>query len=78
MALRVWLPLNGNIENQGLSDLKFNTIGTPVTQPGKTGNNYYFSGTSTYLKSDNTDVGDFASNYTMSIWIKPDTDAATG
>jgi hypothetical protein len=29
MALRVWLPLNGNLENKGLSNIKL-TSGTAV------------------------------------------------
>ena len=41
MALRVWLPLNGNLNNQGLSNLVFNSSGSPVIQAGKIGNNYY-------------------------------------
>jgi hypothetical protein len=69
MALRVWLPLNGNLNNQGLSDISFTSTGTPTIQPGKFGNNYYLDGSS-YFSTDNTNIGDFSGSFTMSIWFK--------
>lgn len=66
MALRVWLPLNGNLENKGLNDIKFNASGTPVIQGGKLGNNYYLDGSS-YFSTDETDVGNFSENFSMCI-----------
>ena len=48
MALRVWLPLNGTLENQGLSEL------TPVNHNctianGKIGQCYSFDGSTSYI-----------------------------
>lgn len=69
MALRVWLPLNGNLNNQGLSNLVFNSSGSPVIQAGKIGNNYYLDGSS-YFSTNETDIGDFPGSFTMCIWFK--------
>lgn len=35
--LRIWLPLNGNLENQGLSDLKFSIRNAEYTQTNNSG-----------------------------------------
>lgn len=37
MSLRIWLPLNGNLENQGLSDLKFSIRNAEYTQMNNSG-----------------------------------------
>ena len=37
MALRVWLPLNGNLNNQGLSPATIEAVTTPVYVNGKIG-----------------------------------------
>ena len=45
MALRVWLPLNGTLENKGISDPTIGLVGTPtVNNSGKIGKCYTFSG----------------------------------
>lgn len=42
MALRVWLPLNGTLENQGLGTLSSPfSVNNPVWEAGKIGNNLY-------------------------------------
>ncbi len=42
MALQVWLPLNGNLNNQGLSNLKFSVVAnsTTISSDGKIGSCY--------------------------------------
>ena len=40
MALRVWLPLNGNLNNQGLSPATIEAVTTPVYVNGKLVNVY--------------------------------------
>ena len=37
MALKVWLPLNGNLENKGLSSLTFNNVSANFSEAGKLG-----------------------------------------
>ena len=48
MALRVWLPLNGSLENIGVSDIAFtnsNTSFITVDNNGKIGKCYTFNST---------------------------------
>jgi hypothetical protein len=45
MALRVWLPLNGTLENKGISDVTVTNNGATVDNNGKIGKCYSFNGT---------------------------------
>lgn len=71
MALQVWLPLNGNVNNQGLSDLTFSvsTTNTTINDNGKIGkcyeNNSFTSGG---LFSDKTI--NLGQNQSMFCWFK--------
>lgn len=51
MSLRVWLPLNGDLTNNGLSDVTVTNNGATVDNAGKIGKCYNF--TSTYIEYDN-------------------------
>lgn len=42
MSLQVWLPLNGNLDNQGLSDVAVTNSGATVDSNGKIGSCYSF------------------------------------
>ena len=71
MALQVWLPLNGNLNNLGVSNLKFSVYQstTTVNSAGKIGscygNNSYTSGG---IVSDSTiNLGNYVS---MFCWVK--------
>ena len=61
MALQVWLPLNGNIKNQGLSNLKFSLSGSGITtdSTGKIG--------SCYKRASIRSGGRIASNTTINL-----------
>lgn len=48
MSLRVWLPLNGTLDNQGLDDVVVTNNGATIDNNGKIGKCYNFSG-SNYL-----------------------------
>ena len=72
MALRVWLPLNGNLENKGLSNTKFinkNDAAT-VENAGKIGKCYSFNATDTSNCIYTTDFN-LNTNFTMCLWAKP-------
>ena len=49
MALQVWLPLNGNLDNQGLSNITVTNNGATVNDNGKIGKCYSFNGSSQYI-----------------------------
>ena len=69
MALRVWLPLNGNLENKGLGNLgkpSYNDFS--IYDNGKIGKAY--QGNIIYHLGN-----DFLSNkWTIALWVKKDTD----
>ena len=48
MSLQVWLPLNGNLNNQGLSEVTVTNSGATVASNGKIGSCYSFD-TGKYL-----------------------------
>lgn len=71
MSLQVWLPLNGDLHNQGCSDITVTNNGATVDNNGKIGKCYYFNGSSQYLQL-NRSLGDIYSNdFSWCIWLKP-------
>lgn len=46
MALRVWLPLNGTLENKGISNVTVTNNNVTIDNNGKIGKCYYFNGSS--------------------------------
>ena len=77
MALQVWLPLLGNLENHGVSDITVSNNGATVNANGKIGSCYYFNGSSQWLEYSKT-VGDlYSGDFSYAIWLKP-TDKTRG
>lgn len=72
MALRVWLPLNGSLENKGCSDLKVANIqsGVTIDNNGKIGKCYTNSGTTI---STVTPISISSKSFSMSAWVKLNT-----
>ena len=66
MALQVWLPLNGDLRNQGLSDYSFLTDGATVDNNGKIGKCYYLN--QKVLYNTNFDLSTTTSSVCM--WVK--------
>ena len=68
MGLQVWLPLNGNIDNQGTYDITTVNVNATVDTNGKIGNCYYFNGTTSRVYADNVSL----SNTAMSAasWVQ--------
>ena len=67
MSLMVWLPLNGDLKNQGLSGISLNSSSTPVyDNNGKIGKCY---STSTFLYNDNfTELSEGI--FSIAYWVK--------
>lgn len=71
MALKVWLPLNGNLNNLGASsEIIFNTTGTPtIDNNGKIGKCYSFNGSSYFISQKNDFLTDMT-ECSFACWIK--------
>lgn len=68
MSLQIWLPLNGNLENKGLSDLTIVNNGAVIDNKGKIGKCYKFDGSSARIS-----CSEKVWEYPISIsgWFKP-------
>ena len=72
MALQVWLPLNGNIKNQGVSDLSFSVVSpTSSSASGKIGSCYYNNSHTTGGLTSNKTIN-LGSQQSMFCWVKFD------
>lgn len=71
MALQVWLPLNGNMKNQGLAG-DFVLSGTATYGEGKLGQAISINKTNNYYTVPELNG---VSNYTIAYWEKIDSSA---
>ena len=70
MSLVVWLPLNGDLHNQGCSNVSVTNTSATVNTAGKIGSCYSFGTSNSYIKFDNMN---FIHNFTecsVSLWLK--------
>lgn len=74
MSLQVWLPLNGNINNQGLSNIIINSNAVTHTD-GKLGKAATFS--SSYIGITNTPLTGSINELSFSFWMKTSTPSNT-
>ena len=74
MSLKVWLPLNGDLENKGISNFPVTNNGATVNTSGKIGSCYSFNGSSNYLAST---YNFYNSVYSVSAWIYTTSTSAT-
>lgn len=70
MSLQVWLPLNGSLNNQGLSNISVVNNSTTINNNGKIGQCYSFDKSiPSYLKIDNP-ITSTEYGITFTFWIK--------
>lgn len=77
MGLKVWLPLDGNIENKGSSNATVTNYGATVSTAGKTGSCYSFDGTDDYMQFSDLDIGS-ESKLSIAFWCNPTGSDLTG
>lgn len=75
MSLRVWLPLNGDLENKGLDgNITVTNNNATINNNGKIGKCYYFNGSAQYLQLSET-LGDiYCGDFSWAVWLKPEDD----
>lgn len=71
IALQIWLPLNGDIHNQGLIDATPTVGGTSVAvnNSGKIGKCYSFGTASGYINIPVTDIKKISGSCTVAFWL---------
>lgn len=67
MALKIWLPLNGNLENKGISDITVINNGATINNSGKIGKCYTFNSNNIVLNGVNLSN---ISALSVACWIK--------
>ena len=73
MALRVWLPLNGDLENKGISDYEVRSANITIVDDGKIGKCYSFNGSNSYINITNFEIGN---NWSYGCWVNtPNSDS---
>ena len=68
MSLQVWLPLNGNLNNQGLSEVTLTNSGATVSTSGKIGSCYLLN--SAKLSLTPSFITSFYGDFSFSLWLK--------
>jgi hypothetical protein len=76
MGLRVWLPLNGSLENQGISNVTITNTGATVDSAGKIGSCYSF--TTSKLIQCVLDKSITSINNSVACWVKFNSLPASG
>lgn len=76
MSLKIWLPLNGDIKNKGLSNIRFES-NTSITynESGKLGFCNVFNG-SVYYVAHNASIP--TTSWSVAAWIYPTSSSASG
>ena len=73
MSLKLWLPLNGNLDNQGLSSAVITNYGATVNTSGKIGSCYSFDGSDDYISIDYSELYKIfkggPQQFTIAFWI---------
>ena len=67
MSLQIWLPFNGDLHNQGLSNIQFINNGATVDTNGKIGKCYSFDGFSNTIYNRNVSIN--CNKLSMCCWI---------
>lgn len=73
MALRVWLPLDGDLRNLGCSNVTVTNNGATVNANGKIGSCYAFNGSTGYIALSGHDIFKIftggAQQFSVTVWV---------
>lgn len=71
MALQVWLPLDGNLDNLGCGNCKITNNGATIENAGKIGKCYSFNGSGNYLVGTPSVLNNDTTYWSFVCWFKP-------
>lgn len=74
MSLQVWLPLNGDLHNQGLSNFTITNNNATINNNGKIGQCYAFNGSNNYIRIN---YNFYNMQYSVSAWVYSTSASAT-
>lgn len=73
MSLKVWLPLNGTLENKGYSNITITNNGATVDASGKIGSCYAFNGSTGYIALSGTQLFNIftggTQQFSIAMWV---------
>lgn len=69
MALQVWLPLNGDLHNQGLQNITVTNNGAVINNNGKIGKCCSFGTAESYLSLPTSAMTSFTTECSISFWL---------
>lgn len=67
MGLQIWLPLNGNLENKGLSNITITNNGSTFNSMGKLGGCYNFDNSMGIITNNSITLN---TTFSISCWVK--------
>ena len=70
MSLQIWLPLNGNLNNQGISNVTITNNNSTVDNNGKFGKCYSFNGSNTHIRISMPSSMKSIKNSSIAVWVK--------
>ena len=71
LSLLVWLPMLGNLENQGASLVQATGVNITTDTNGKVGSCYSFNGSNSYIKLDSSVFSNSTTEFSYTCWFKP-------
>ncbi len=69
MALQVWLPLTGDLTQQGLSGVEVTNNGATINNEGKLGKCYQFDGSNDYINIPATVAQNLSGDFSLAFWV---------
>ena len=66
----LWLPLNGDLHNQGISGIIATGINISVNTAGKIGSCYSFNGSSSYIELNSALCSNETTEFSYTCWVK--------
>lgn len=70
MALQVWLPFDGNLNNQGINNVTITNNGAAINNSGKIGKCYSFGTSASYMTIPKEAMTSLTTEASVCFWIK--------